>query len=68
MQTKNYLNITQKINQSKLNCLDTSKYKTKTYTSYYSYKYSEYYSDIGGYVWSPKKTKNSIYTNHYIRI
>ena len=29
MQTKNYLNITQKINMLKLNCLDTSNHAAK---------------------------------------
>ena len=43
-----------------------TKYKIKTYTSYYSYEDAEYYSDVGGYVWSPKNTKNSIYANPYI--
>ena len=44
-----------------------TKYKVKTYTSYYSYKDCMYLSDEKAYVWNPKDTKNSIYANPFIR-
>jgi len=44
-----------------------TKYKTKTYTSSYSYKDRVYMPEENCYVWNPKNTKNSIYAHPYIK-